>query len=180
MLLAIKFVSSLSLTSKKIKIRITKKNTEQSLQAKSLPQTCFFLGFIKSTNHQPIDQMITDHLPTDPPTHRPPSQRFAESIIIIEKLDNRNMFILQNTSTAGKTYNYTSIYYQKSLLVSIKHIRRSQLYLFLNFNLYSSAYISKLLSMHRFFFSSEYKYYIVSWVNWPSKAVICSKDLNLL
>ena len=78
-----------------------------------------------------------------PPTHQPRTQRLAELIIILERIDNRNMFILQNTSTTGKTYNYSFVYYPKKLLVSMKHIRRSQLYLFLNFNLYSSADISK-------------------------------------
>ena len=47
-------------------------------------------------------------------------------------------------------YDYTSVYYLKSLWVSIKHIRKSQWYL-LNFNLYSSADISKLLSFMDFF-----------------------------
>ena len=177
MLLAIKCISSLSLISKKIKIRITKKTPNKVYRRNHYPKHVFFWVLLNPRTTNPSTKWPPT---TYPPTHRPPSQRSAESIIIIEKLDNRNMFILQNTSTAGKTYNYTSIYYQKSLLVSIKHIRRSQLYLFLNFNLYSSADISKLLSMHRFFFSSEYKYYIVSWVSWPSKAVICSKDLNLL
>ena len=54
------------------------------------------------------------------PTHRPPTQRLAESIIIFERLDNRKTFILQNTSTAGKTY-CTSVYYLTNLLVSITH-----------------------------------------------------------
>ena len=86
---------------------------DQSAQAKSLSQTFFSWVLLNSRT-------------TDQPT----TQRLAESINIIERLDNGNMFILQNTSTVGKTYNYTLVYYPKSLLVSIKHIRRNQLYLF--------------------------------------------------
>ena len=74
--------------------------------------------------------MKLDHRPL---THRPPTQRLAESFIIFERHANRNMFILQNANTSGKTYNYTSVYFPKILLVSVKHIRRSQLYLFSSF-----------------------------------------------
>ena len=109
----------------KNKIRIKKINLDQSTQVKSLPQTYFFLGFIKSTD-PPTNRPPT----TYPPTHRLPTQRLTESIIIFERLDTRNIFILQNTSTAEKTYNYTSVYYPKRLLVSIKHIRKIQLFLF--------------------------------------------------
>ena len=100
------------------------------------------------TDHQPIDQPTTNHLPTDPPTHRPtdpPTERFAESIIIFERLDNRNIFILKNTSTSGKIYNYASVYYTESLLVYMRHIRGSNFF-FLVFSLFfSSPDISKLL-----------------------------------
>ena len=71
-----------------------------------------------------------------PLTHQPPTQQLAESIIIFERLDNTIIFILKNTNTAGKTYNYALIYYLKSLLISIKHIWKSQLqiiFYFLNF-----------------------------------------------
>ena len=77
---------------------------------------------------------------TDPPANRPPTtyspthwlttQRLTESIIISGRVDNRNIFILQNTNTAEETYNCTSVYCPKSLLVSMIHIRRSQLCLF--------------------------------------------------
>ena len=103
---------------------------------------------------------------TDPLTNQPPTQRLptlTESISIFGRFDNRNIFILQNTNTTGKTYNCTSLYYPKSLLVSIKHIQRSQLYLFfqfLNFNLYSSPDILKLLFTHGFFFTSQYEHYM--------------------
>ena len=77
----------------------------------------------RPNNHQPF-------------THQPPTQQLAESIIIFERLDNTKIFILKNTNTAGKTYNYALIYYLKSLLISIKHIWKSQLqiiFYFLNF-----------------------------------------------
>ena len=109
----------------------------------------FFLGFIKFATIDP---------PTNyPPTHRPPTKRLNN------RIDNRNMFLLQNTSMAGKTYNYTAVYYLKSLLVSIKHIRRSQLYLFfqfINFNFYFSPDILKLLLTHGIFFSSQCEHYM--------------------
>ena len=100
---------------------------------------------------------------TDPSTNRPqatypPTHRPAESITISERLGNRNIFILQNTNTAGKTYNYTSVYYPISLLVSIKHIRRYQLYLFfqfLNFKpLLLPRYFKVTFYAWNFFFSS--------------------------
>ena len=40
-------------------------NLNQSAEAKSLPQTCFFLGFIKSTNHRPHDQLTINHRTND-------------------------------------------------------------------------------------------------------------------
>ena len=39
---------------------------------------------------------------TFPPIHRPPTQRLTESLIIFERLHNRNILILQNTDTAGQ------------------------------------------------------------------------------
>ena len=83
-----------------------------------------------SLNPQTTDPPTNRPPTTYPATHRLPTQWLTESIIIFGRLDNRNIFILQNTSTTGKTYNYTSVYYPKSLLVSIKHIQRSQLYSF--------------------------------------------------
>ena len=118
---------------------------------------------------------------TYPRSHRPPTQRLAESWIIFERHDNRNIFILQNLKTVGKTYNYTLVYYPKRLLVPIKHIRRSQLYLFPSFRtlmLYSSPDISKFISTHGFFFGSQCEYYIVSWGDWLTKAVVYSKGLT--
>ena len=105
---------------------------------------------------------------TFPPIHRPRTQRLTESLIIFERLQNRNIFILQNTNTAGRAYNYTSAYYPKRLLVSIKHIRRSLLYLFSSSKTlmrYSSPDTSKFICLHGFFFSSYSQYYIVSYGN---------------
>ena len=57
---------------------------------------------------EPTNQPTTDHLPTDQPT-----QLLTESIIIFGRLDNSNIFILQNTSTAEKTYKETRITFLK-------------------------------------------------------------------
>ena len=81
------------------------------------PKHVFSLGFTLSrTTNLPTNQPPT----TYPPTHRLPTQRIAESVIIFERLDNRNIFILQNTKITEKTFNYTSVYYPKNILVSIK------------------------------------------------------------
>ena len=86
-----------------------------------------FLGFVKSIT----TEKTTNRPPSNYwPTHWLLTQRLAESTMIFDRLDNRNIFILQIRNIAGKTYNYTSVYYLKSLLVSIKHWQRSQLYLF--------------------------------------------------
>ena len=126
-----RFVSSLLSIKKKLKHQNKKINLGQSAQAKSLPQKHFFPRFYQM--------------------HGPPTQQLAESIIILERLDNRNLFILQNISTAGKTFNYTSVHYPKSLLIFIKHIRRSQLYLFFQVLNQSSADTSRVLSTHEIF-----------------------------
>ena len=87
---------------------------------------------------RPITHRLTD-APTTDPTN-------CWTLIIFERHDNRNIFILQNTNTARKTYNYTSVYYPEIPLASIKHIRRSQLYSFSSFKtlmLYFSPDISK-------------------------------------
>ena len=105
----------------------------------------FFLGFIESKDHRLTEQRQL--------THRRP----GKSIIIFERLDKRNTFILYNANRAVKTYNYTSVYHPKSILISRKHIRRSQLFIFLvleTLMLYSSRDISKLLSAYGFFFFS--------------------------
>ena len=40
-------------------------NLNQSAEAKSLPQTCFFQGFIKSANLRPYDQLTINHRTND-------------------------------------------------------------------------------------------------------------------
>ena len=64
-------------------------------------------GFIKTTDHRP-----TNHQPTNqtPPTHRPTDSMITDPVIIFKRLDNRETIILQNTNTAEKMKNYTSIY----------------------------------------------------------------------
>ena len=49
-------------------------------------------GFIKST----------DHLSTDLPTHRPPTHRPTDAVTTFKRLENSNIFTLQNTNTAVK------------------------------------------------------------------------------
>ena len=87
-----------------------------------------------------------------PPTTYSPTtdQRLAESLIMFGRHGNRNIFIFQNTNAAGKTYNYTLVYYPKGLLVSIKHIRMSQLYLFFSFKTSFSSFKSSFLRMDFF------------------------------
>ena len=58
-------------------------------------------GFIKSTNERPTDHRPTDyrpliHRPNDPPTQQPNNERPSDKILF-KKLDNREIFILQNT-----------------------------------------------------------------------------------
>ena len=76
----------------KIKIRITKYTSTEVHRRNHYPKHVFsWVLFNPRTTHPPTSY---------PPTYRPPTQQLAESIIILERLDNRNMFILQNTSTA--------------------------------------------------------------------------------
>ena len=86
-----------------------------------------FYSIHKPPTHQTTDPPPLNHWLID---QQPPTQRLAESIIILERLGNRNKFILQNTIRAGKTFNYALVYYPKSLLVYIKHIRSGKLYSF--------------------------------------------------
>ena len=69
-------------------------------------------------------------LTTFTPTHGPPTQRLTESLIISERLGNTNIFILHNTRTAGKTYNYTSVYYPKRIGFHKAHTEESTIFIF--------------------------------------------------
>ena len=72
------------------------------------------MGFIKSTDHRPTDyrptdhrqltHRPTDHRPTDPSSHRPNNHR-PNNKIIFKRLDDWEIFILQNTNAAGKIKN---------------------------------------------------------------------------
>ena len=98
---------------------------------------------------------------TYPPTQRLPTQRHTELIIIFRRFDNSNIFILQNTRTAGKTYfgkNFTSVYYPRSVLVSIKHMRRSinKSLLLSTYSLFQSHFLRMDL-----FSSSQCEYHIL-------------------
>ena len=55
-------------------------------------------GFIKSTDNRPTDQPTTDHLLTDLPTTD------ATDKILFQRIDNREIFILQKTNTPVKLY----------------------------------------------------------------------------
>ena len=58
-------------------------------------------GFIKYTNRRPTDHWLADH---QPPTHRPYYK------IIFKRLDDWEIFDLQNTHAAWKMKNYISLY----------------------------------------------------------------------
>ena len=100
----------------KNKIRITKKTSNKVHRRNHYPKHVFS-GFYQI--HEPPTNRPTDS--TDPPTnrplttylltHRPPTQRLTESIIIFRRLDNRNIFIFQNTRTARKIYTVTILQY---------------------------------------------------------------------
>ena len=60
----------------------------------------YFLGILlnpPTTDPPTTDQPTTDNLPTDPPTHR-----LTDAVIIFKRLENSEIFTLQNTNTAGK------------------------------------------------------------------------------
>ena len=111
----------------KLKLELQNKPRPKCTGEITTPNMFFFWVLLYPRTTDPL----TNRPPTTyPPIYRQLTQRLAEYIIILERLSIRELFILQNISKAGKTYNYTSVYYPKSLLVSIKHIRKSQLYLF--------------------------------------------------
>ena len=87
---------------------------------------------------------------TFPLTHRPSNQQLTESLIIFIY----HIYIYQ--TQLGKHITILRYIILKSLIVSIMHVRRSQLYLFSSFKtsmLHSSRDISKFISRHGFFFS---------------------------
>ena len=138
-------------------------NLHQSAQSKSLPQTCFFLGFIRSTDH-----WTTGHSPTNPLTTGPTIRWISNHIWKTWQME---------------IHSSASVYYPKSLLVSIKHVRRSQLYLFVWFLNFNTLFLPRYFKVTFyawlfFFFISWCEFYIVSWGNWPTKAVICT-SLNI-
>ena len=116
-ILTIKFVSSLSSIYEKLKLEWQNKPRPKCTGEITTPNMFFpWVLLYPRTTNLPTNQPPT----TYPPTHRLPTQRIAESVIIFERLDNRNIFILQNTKITEKTFNYTSVYYPKNILVSIK------------------------------------------------------------
>ena len=148
-ILAIKFVSSLSSIYEKLKLEC--QNKPRPKCTGEITTTNMFFPWVllyPRTSNLPTNQPPT----TYPPTHRLPTQRIAESVIIFERLDNRNIFILQNTKITEKTFNYTSVYYPKNILVSIKIHRGVNYIYFCSFKTlmhYSSPDI--FISQHFFF-----------------------------
>ena len=66
-----------------------------------------------------------------PPTDRPPIQRFTESLVIFEILDNRNITIFQITNKAGKTYKlYFGVLSKTSIGYNKVHTEESVIYIF--------------------------------------------------
>ena len=128
------------------------------------------------------------------PTHRPtdhrlrtywaPTQWLAESLIILERLDNRNIQYSFCRTQTQQGKQKTILHYTKSLLVFIKHIRRSQLYLFFYFLNFNALFLPRYFKVH--FLRMGFFFQLIVWLlcsfrgNWPTKAVICSKGLNLL
>ena len=110
----------------KIKIRITKET----------------LTKVRRRNHyskQIFSWVLLNPRTTDPPINRrtttyPPTQRLAESIIIFERLGNRDMLFCRTQAQLGKHLYLHLISIIRYIvfcpnipLVSIKHIRRRQL-----------------------------------------------------
>ena len=49
-----------------------------------------------TTDHRPTDYRPLIHRPNDPPTQQPNNERLSDKILF-KKLENREIFILQNT-----------------------------------------------------------------------------------
>ena len=126
-------------------------NLGQSAQVKSQPQTCFSWFLLSPrTSTLLINQSPATYAPTHRPlTYRPLTQRLAESINMFEWPENKK----NNHLAEHRTHNYTLIFYPKSTLVSIKHIPRSQLYLFFQF-----------LSFNALLLPRYFKVAVYSWV----------------
>ena len=75
-----------------------------------------------------IEKIKIRTLTTFPPTHRSPTQRFAESLIIFQIFDN--IFILQNTNKAKKTYKlYFGVLSKTSIGFHKAHTDESVIYI---------------------------------------------------
>ena len=92
----------------------------------------FYVGTFKSLNFATFRVLLnpptTDHLLTDSPTHRPTDQILTDPTdkILFKRLHNRKISILQNTNTAGKMLNCTSIYYLLKEFISLYKFERRQ------------------------------------------------------
>ena len=108
------------------------------------------MGFIKSTDHRPLTHRPTDHRPTDPPTHRPNNHR-PNNKIIFKRLDDREIFILQNKNAAGKInihFRLFNIYLNRIEVFKTLSFYNYVCFLSYKLLLLYSTNISKLISIH--------------------------------
>ena len=89
------------------------------------PKHVFLLGFLNPCTIDTLDQLTTYSL----------IQRLAESLVTFERLDNRNILILQKRNTAGKTYNFFGILSKKSIVFYEIHREESIISIALVFKL---------------------------------------------
>ena len=91
----------------KIKIRITKKTSTKVHRQNYYPGHVFSWVLLNArTTEPPTNRPLTiyppTHRPTDPPTTRPPTQRLAESIIILERLTIETYSFCRTQTWLGK------------------------------------------------------------------------------
>ena len=91
----------------KIKIRITKKTSTKVHRQNYYPGHVFSWVLLNArTTEPPTNRPLTIYPPTHRPTDHPttnPKTRWINNHTW--KIDNRNIFILQNTNMVGKTYS---------------------------------------------------------------------------
>ena len=91
----------------KIKIRITKKTSTKVHRQNYYPGHVFSWVLLNArTNEPPTNRPLTIYPPTHRPTDHPTTNSKTRWINNHTwKIDNRNIFILQNTNMVGKTYS---------------------------------------------------------------------------
>ena len=63
-----------------------------------------------------IEKIKIRPLSTFPPTHRPPTQRLTESLIIFERLDNRNIYFAEHKHLWDNIKLYFDVLSKKSIV----------------------------------------------------------------